>query len=433
MPAAQRLLILELNEINFEYVERYAARGFLPTFHNFLSTHGYSRTASETRYEELEPWIQWVSAHTGLTLAEHGVFRLGDIVKKDLPQIWDVLEARGFTVGAVSPMNASCRVRAPAFFIPDPWTETRVVAPPIYRRLHAAIAQAVADNSQGKLTGRSAFDLARGGAAAAQPANYARYARLVAGARRRPWNRALFLDLLLADLFIGLTRRTRPDFATLFLNAGAHIQHHYMFSSAAYDGPMRNPSWYIGAGQDPLLDVYTLYDTVLAQVLRAFPDARIMLATGLHQDPYPKLTYYWRLRDHSAFLTRIGVPFERTEPRMSRDFFVRCRDAEQARIAAERLEAALLDDGAHMFAVDRRDTDLFVELAYPGEITPGSRITIAGEVFNDINAAVAFVAIKNVAHNGVGYFADSGTVKGTRPMTMPLIELNRQMELALAA
>jgi len=433
MANMRQLLMLELNEINFEYLERYIAQGHLPAFRDFFSKHGYSRTTSETRYEELEPWIQWVSAHTGMMLAEHGVFRLGDIVERDLPQIWEMLEARGLKVGAVSPMNAKCRVRAPAFFIPDPWTDTRVMAPVIFRRLYAAIAQAVADNSQGRLTAQSVLDLALGGAAAARPMNYARYSRLLARARRRPWNRALFLDLLLADLFTGLTRRTKPDFATLFLNAGAHIQHHYMFSSAAYDGPMRNPAWYVGAEHDPLLDVYTLYDTVLAQTLRAFPDARIMLATGLHQDPHPKLTYYWRLRDHSAFLTRIGVPFERTEPRMSRDFFVRCRDAGQACVAAERLEAARFEDGARMFAVDRRDTDLFVELAYPGEITPASRVTVAGELFDDIYAAVAFVAIKNGAHNGIGYFADSGATKGVGPASMPLVDLNQRIELALAA
>src|SRR5688572_7063566 len=91
----QQLLFLELNEINFEYLEAYIARGELPAFRDFFARHGYSETTSEQRYDELEPWIQWVTAHTGKSLSEHGVFRLGDIVDHDLPQIWERLEDLG--------------------------------------------------------------------------------------------------------------------------------------------------------------------------------------------------------------------------------------------------------------------------------------------------------------------------------------------------
>src|SRR6185295_3318181 len=114
------VLLLELNEVNFEYVQFYADRGLLPNLNACIQNHGLSYTTSEQKYEELEPWIQWVSAHTGLTFSEHGVFRLGDIVGHDIPQIWDRLEERGLKVGAVSPMNAKHRLRNAAFFLPDP-------------------------------------------------------------------------------------------------------------------------------------------------------------------------------------------------------------------------------------------------------------------------------------------------------------------------
>lgn len=63
----------------------------------------------------LEPWIQWVTAHTGLTFEQHNVFRLGDIADKDIPQIWEYLETNGISVGAVSPMNANNRVSKAVF------------------------------------------------------------------------------------------------------------------------------------------------------------------------------------------------------------------------------------------------------------------------------------------------------------------------------
>ena len=77
-----RLRLLELNEVNFELLRRYIGKGELPTLAALLSRHGLIETSSEAEYEHLEPWIQWVTAHTGKTFAEHGVFRLGDIVEE---------------------------------------------------------------------------------------------------------------------------------------------------------------------------------------------------------------------------------------------------------------------------------------------------------------------------------------------------------------
>lgn len=427
----QQLLFLELNEINFEFVNRYIARGELPAFRRFFEKHGYSETTSEAAYEELEPWIQWVTAHTGQSLAEHGVFRLGDIVERDLPQIWERLEERGLKVGAVSPMNAKCRARAPAFFIPDPWTQTEVIAPPMLKRMFRAICQAVNDNAQSRVTLRSAFDLAMGGLRVAKPSNYRRYWSYLLAARRKPWVRALFLDLLLADLFQQAVKRTRPDFATLFLNAGAHIQHHYMFSSGVYDGPHRNPEWYLANGEDPLLDVYRLYDDILSDVLANFPDARIMLATGLHQDPHPDVTYYWRLRDHAAFLAQIEVAFESVEPRMSRDFLVRFADPAAAEAGARRLAMARASDGESLFDVDNRGRDLFVMLVYPNDIDDSLSVLIGNEDIGPLKPHVSFVAIKNGRHNGVGYFADSGTAEAGAGF--PLTQIPDRVAEALAA
>ena len=73
-----KLLFLELNELNFEFVEHYARIGALPAIARLLEAHGYARTRSETVYEHIEPWIQWFTVHTGKAFGEHKVFRLGD-------------------------------------------------------------------------------------------------------------------------------------------------------------------------------------------------------------------------------------------------------------------------------------------------------------------------------------------------------------------
>ena len=315
MQTARQLLMLEMNEVNFEVVARHAERGELPAFADFFNRYGFVSTTSEPDYKDLEPWIQWVTAHTGLTRAEHGVFRLGDIVDFNHEQVWERLENMGFSVGAISPMNAKMRLKRPAFFVPDPWTPTAIAAPRVIKRMVLAIAQAVNDNASARITPRSLVDLAIGGALTARPGNYRRYLADLVSARRKPWTRALFLDRLLADLFSRCVERTRPDFATLFLNAGAHIQHHYMFSSALYAGKLRNPEWYVARADDPQLEVYRLYDEILSDTVRRFPSARIMLATGLHQDPHDEVTHYWRLRDHERFLRVVGLHSSRSNQR----------------------------------------------------------------------------------------------------------------------
>jgi hypothetical protein len=429
--AKTQLFVLELNEVNFDYLKHYMALGDLPTFSAFIGRHGYIETVSEQTYDNLEPWIQWVTAHTGKSFAEHGVFRLGDIVNQDLPQIWEQVEAAGLKVGAISPMNAKYRLKQPAFFIPDPWTQTGIVAPARVQRLVAAIARGVNDNATNRLYPGTALDLLVGVIGTARLHNYPQYLRLGLMARSQSWAKALFLDLLLADLFCQLVQSTQPVFATLFVNAAAHVQHHYMFSSSAYRGTQVNPDWYLPKDMDPLREVYRLYDNVLGDMLRTFPEARLMLATGLHQDPHPELTYYWRLRAHDDFLRRIGVHCERVEPRMSRDFLVVCADSDKAAAAERRLAATQSADGTPLFEVDNRGSDLFVMLTYPHDIAEDMQFRIGNESFDGLRKDVAFVAIKNGRHNGIGYFADSGLNLGKTPSRIELKTLPERILRAL--
>lgn len=427
----EQLLFLELNEINFESIAFYCGRGLLPNMADLLAKHGWATTRSETRYDDIEPWIQWVTAHTGLSLAEHGVFRLGDIVKHDLAQIWEVLEELGLRVGAISPMNAKHRLKKAAFFVPDAWTRTEITAGRRLRGLHAAISQAVNDNSKARLTPRSAAQLAFGLISFARPANYPTYARLAASARGAPWRKAALLDLLLADVFIAETARTAPDFASLFLNAGAHIQHHYLYSAACYDGPHRNPGWYLRPNTDPVFEVYSLYDRIVGSVRQVFPGARLMIATGLHQVPHGAVTYYWRLCDHLGFLRRLGIPFVSVEPRMSRDFLIVCESQEDAAVAERRLASAMADDGTVLFEVDNRGTDLFVMLTYPRDVGDGFAFRIGADEYAMSRKDVAFVALKNGEHSGIGYFLDTGGRFEPHHDAFDLKRIPDQIKLAL--
>lgn len=427
----KRVILLEMNEVSLPFLERYVAQGRLPAFQAMLEKHGYIVTESESVYEHLEPWIQWVTLHSGLTFGEHGIYRLGDAVHSEVRQVFEVLEEKGLRVGAISPINAANRLHNAAFFVPDPWTAGAVSGPGNLRRLYEAISQAVNDNARSRISFRSLLWFVGGFLRYARPSNLYTYFQYVLGARRRPWARALFLDCLLSDVFIKLWLATKPDFASLFLNGAAHIQHHYFFNSSAYSGNQRNPEWYVEHGDDPVLEAYELYDSILGSIQRAAPDARILVATGLSQEPCESPVYYYRLRDHDAFLKRIGIEYNRVLARMSRDFLIECRDAAQAKKAEQVLRSGTLGN-VPLFEVDNRGDSLFAMLSYPHRIDAHARASFSTREVHDFGREVAFVAMKNGRHNGAGYLIDTGA-PGTGRERVPLASVFHRLVNACTA
>ncbi|MDB2549252.1 hypothetical protein N9X44_00785 [Porticoccaceae bacterium] len=403
----KKLIFVELNEINFDVVSDYLNKGeTLPGFQLILGKA--KATESESEYDNLEPWIQWPSVHTGKTYTEHNVFRLGDFVNSLHEQFFEQVEKAGFSVGAVSPMNASNKLKNPAYFIPDPWTQTPCDGGFFSKSITDAIVQAVNDNSQSKLTYKTIFNLGLAFVALVNPARYIPMVKYAIKALGKPWRKALFLDMLLYEIHKTLFKRKSPNFSTLFLNAGAHIQHHYFFNSPFVDSPeLQNPSWYIENNEDPILEMLKIYDPMLLDLLN-LPNTEVIVATGLSQKPYEQLKFYYRLKDHQGFLNAVGIDFSDVVPRMTRDFLVSFDTVEQAALAEKQLSEILINNEVKLFEeIDNRGKDIFVVLTYPSEITQETMITVSGKNLS-LSDQVIFVAIKNGEHQskGFAYFSD---------------------------
>jgi hypothetical protein len=404
-----KLIFIGLNELNLKYIEYYISIGKLPTFKKIILKYGYSETSSESEYKLLEPWIQWASIHTGKMYDEHKILRLGDIVeRKDLSQIFEEVEKLGFSVGAISPFNADNRLKRPKFFVPDPWTHTAASGNNLLIKMSKAVSQAVNDNAHGRLQVSSAFSLGMGLMKYAGIKKIASYIRLLPQLKSKVGTKALILDKLLGDVFIKEWKKNQPDFSWLFLNSGAHFQHHYMFNSAAYKGDLRNPDWYCPKDQDPLLRILEVYDSILEEVT-SFQNVRIMLATGLHQKPHPHMTFYWRLKEHADFLKKIGCDnYTEVLPRMSRDFLVTFSTEADARETEKLLQGfKSIKDQMDIFSIDNRGKSLFVELTYSNDIHDDFEISNGKISLVNFKSYIAFVAIKNGEHDGIGYFIDS--------------------------
>lgn len=402
----KRLILLELNEVNFDLVKKYVevevsrfpglARLFKLKMVNSLA---------EENYDELEPWIQWPSVHTAKTYSEHQIFRLGDVVNSECPQIFEMIEQAGFKVGAISAMNAENRLIKPSYFIPDPWTKTHSDSSWWSRSLTESISQAVNDNSQSKITIKSAAQILMALVYFARFKNYSRYIRLFIHSKQKPWLKSLVLDLLLNDIHWKLFKKKKPDFSILFLNAGAHIQHHYFFNSKHLKNTLtyKNPSWYIRDEDDPIYDLLKLYDFILQDFLLQ-NDAEVIIATGLSQKPYDSLKYYYRISNHRVFLDNLGIKFVSVYPRMTRDFLIEFKNELEALNAQIILSNIIVNnDGLKLFGkIDNRGQSLFVTLTYPNEITEYTKCSANGKVLF-LKKLVNFVAIKNGMHQSVGY------------------------------
>lgn len=439
----EKLISWQLNEVNFKYLRRYVELGQLPHFKLLFERYGYSRTHSEVRHELANPWIQWPTVHTGLDYESHCVFRTGDIVKTDHLHIYELLERHGLSVAAMMPFNAKNNTHHPAFFVPDPWTQTRFDGSWSLRLLYDALVEVAGDYAKGRISAKSLGRLAVN-MTAARPSTLPRYVyEALMYFRGKQWFRALLCDRLLADVFTTQWQRHQPDYATLFMNGAAHLQHHYLFTSAAYDGDQKNPEWHISPEADPLLDIFKVYDAILARFLALGDGVRLMLLTGLHQEPHERTTYYYRLNDIPDFLQRLGISHLNSHPLMTEDFVVGFADAAAAKRAEQQLlqvktisepeifyretgdcAVRTLQTAPEVFHVENRGSDLYVQLKPTCQaVYEGMTVRSGERLVNHFDTLVSFAQYKNTHHVGIGYFLDTGVAKGTWPEDIPLREV----------
>ena len=397
------LILIELNEINFNAVNHYIEKGHSLNAFKKIIEKGLVNTIAESEYQNLEPWIQWPSVHNGKTFNDHKIYRLGDSVNSCDKQIFEDIESAGFRVGAISPMNATNRLKNPAYFIPDPWTKTLPDDSFLSKVITNIIVQAVNDNSKSKLSIKTIFYLGISFFALVSPSRYFPIAMYAARAFARPWRKALFLDMFLYEIHKTLFKRKSPNFSTLFLNAGAHIQHHYFFNSSYVDSEeLKNPSWYIEEQEDPILEMLKIYDEILLDLLSK-KNIEVIVATGLSQKPFEQKKFYYRLKNHALFLEKIGIEFTSVLPRMTRDFLISFETLEQASIAEKKLSKIYVNKKDKLFGeIDNRGKDIFVVLTFPDEVTKKTSINI-NEKEILLSEHVTFVAIKNGEHDTKGY------------------------------
>ena len=395
----KKLLLIELNEINFDLIKKYLEK-YPDKFPNLQSLYklNHANTFSEFEYHELEPWIQWVSVHTGKNFEEHKIFRLGDMVNSNLDQIFEKIENQGFSVGVLSAMNVKNSLKKPAYFIPDPWTDTDTDGNFFSNLLKSILVQTVNDNSESRITIKSIFSIFLIFLRYIKIKDYFQFINMALSSFGKSWRKALFLDFFIHKIHLKLIEENNPNFSTVFFNAGAHIQHHYLFNSEF--SKRSNPSWYIGKEFDPFMEMLQTYEKIVKDYID-LSKHELIFATGLSQKEFDSPMIYWRLKNHSTFLRKLNISFKEVQPRMTRDFLIEFDNDEDMENCYRVLSDISDQNNVKLFGIlDKREKSLFVTLTYPEDIKDAS---FSGLYENIILAdELVFVAIKNGEHSANG-------------------------------
>lgn len=411
----QKFLLLELNEFSPKLLFEAAACYGLKNVARMKIFHESSTFSSDT-YDSgfLEPWVQWVSVHTGTPSGEHKVKHLGDIALLKQEQLWESLSHNGVTTGVWGVLNGG-RGKADkcAFFLPDPWTFSepgypseinsflalpRYMARNYLRPNWLKIAGLGLQFFRFILSPRTLFatltELPR------VLYFYARYR----GANFVPYSFAEYVSVL---RFLDYKNKFQPQCSILFLNLIAHVQHYY---------------WQNISLQDNVRLKYTMrfLDKVLGVLYSGLgPDEVLVVTNGLsqintnHEEPW----ILYRQVDHSELLSAIGIPKVRVEACMTHDahlFFENLTDCQRARSI---LEVAKID-GSPLFHVEAYEGDpckLFYMIKFTQSVEENATFLANGTTF-------AFKIFFHPVVRRTGKHIGSGVVYSTKNFLPPKIE-----------
>ncbi len=366
----RRLLVIELNEFDPEFLRAAAERLHLPAILQMLSfDHSVTSTDDATEHQGLDPWVQWVSIHTGTPTAVHGVRRLG-ATRDQGRQIWNVLGDAGLSWGVWGAMNAPMGETAGCrFFMPDPWSWQEQPAPQELAHL-LALPRHVSKNYL-KIDPRIAvmgalrmlrFYMRPGMGSVSLP--FAR--ELVAAVAQCGINvhtMTTMLDYASALTFAQLRRKRCPEFSVLFLNHIAHAQHHFLSDVDNLHPQMK-------------LALLTCERIVHLLLGGCEAGEAVLVANAFRQrDVRGSGFVCYRQRDPAQALRLLGIAQGRIEQCMTNDAHVLFDSAQAADSAESTLRSCRLSHGERAFYVERTGPQgLFYQIDFDRTVPSGTSI-----------------------------------------------------------
>jgi hypothetical protein len=415
--ATRPLILLEFNELCPTLMDTFIQQGLLP---NFARLRGEADTYVTDAGEDppnLNPWIQWVTLHSGQTFAQHGVFHLGDAASRKVRMVWDDVSDAGHETWICGSMNIAVQPGFRGRVLPDPWDAATPAKPEKLEHYMKLVRAYVFEHTSGKrpvtlgTISHFAWFMLRNGLSFS---TVWRIARQLFDERSHDssWKRASILDLLQFDVFRSGYRRNRPLLSTLFFNSTAHYQHAFWRNMRPDLFTIKPNAKEQESKANAVLFGYQSMDRLLGEVFKmAGGNAVIAFATALSQQPCVswesdggKTFYKPHAMENALRFSGIDPSTCRIEPVMSEQFHLRFADETAAAGAKSLLDGVRLDTGVPVFGSRLEGSSVFMGCRIYGELPAGVRVAAGTREcgFNELFYQIE--AIKSGMHHRDGMF-----------------------------
>jgi hypothetical protein len=287
----RRVILLEFNELSPQLMDRFIGMGCLPNFQRLRDQSQVYVTEAAERGWELNPWVQWVTVHSGLDYRDHGIIELDEGPKLKSKRVWDVVSDAGLPVWICGTMNVAYDGSLNGVVMPDPWS-TKVPPSESLRTFFRFVQQNVLEHSTDR-PGLSRSDYMKFltfmvGHGLSFRTTRSILKQLIAERTNKEirWKRAVLLDQLQFDVFRWFYRKIRPAFSTFFSNSTAHFQHYHWREMEPELFTLQPTPEKLAAHDQTILFGYQEMDKLIGRFLElAEPDAVLVFATAISQQP----------------------------------------------------------------------------------------------------------------------------------------------------
>jgi hypothetical protein len=358
----KKLLIIELNEFSIDFLKKYKQFKYINRFLNLKKINYY--TNDNVQGEDLDPWVQWVSVHTGVSSNIHKVYRLGDIPNNTYNQLWELKNLNHLKIGLWGLMNASKGTSNNCnFFVPDPWTFSENAYP---KELNSYLELA-------RYTSTNYLNI-----------SFIKIFRLVFNVGKLIIFKNLLMTLIISLfklilpqfirygykpyifislfeyigslLFLKYTKNNKTDLSILFLNQLAHIQHHYWSDKYEY------------------IHLFTLkfIDKIFKNIFSFSNEFEIIIHNGGISQKNTNNEKPWvcyRPYDQKTFLNKLGIELKSVESLMTHDAHIFFYNEKDMRNAEKILNNCLIK-GKKLFKTisDRSSLKIFYTFDFFDEV-----------------------------------------------------------------
>lgn len=289
-----KVLLLEFNEITWRLLEPLVAQGKLPHFQRLREEGAWGTAMASEVSPHLDPWVTWVTVHTGVERDVHGATVLeqkGETIRSK--RTWQYAAEAGKSIGVFGSITSYPPSPVAGFIVPGPFAPGGETYPrylePIqtlnqrYTRVHNKLDDA---DSLGSML-QQGVDLFGLGL---KPGTAAQVALQLVRERWQPhqyWRRVALQPLVNFDFFDKLYERYQPDFATWHTNHVAHYMHHYWRAHDDSEFLVRASTEEKRKYGPAVEHGYRIADELLGRFMsRVDDDTVLVVASSMGQKPY---------------------------------------------------------------------------------------------------------------------------------------------------